>query len=85
MNGTTLRELVEARVDVRWSQWCARHPNLGAAIDRVRLVESAVASLEASDEYRAALRAADLDEAKLAAAARVLDVVERVVTRALPI
>lgn len=84
MTEQPLRDLVTQRLDVRWSDFCRDHPNLAAAIDRCTLVEQAVAHLRHDPRFRAALREAELDEARLCAAARALEQVERVVTLLLP-
>ncbi|HEX7009112.1 MAG TPA: hypothetical protein VF184_03965 [Phycisphaeraceae bacterium] len=79
----SLRNWVESRLSQRWSQWAREHPNLAAAIDRAKLVELAVEQLRADAQFREAMRLADLDEAKLAAAAGLLEQAQRVVERVL--
>jgi len=81
---TPLRDVIEPRLAARWQAWSADHPHLAAAIDRVRLTESAVRELRAQPDFRAAMRQAALDEAQLAAAARVLEHVDAVIARVLP-
>ncbi|MEE9212265.1 MAG: hypothetical protein V3U29_06390 [Phycisphaeraceae bacterium] len=85
MASTYLRDLIADRVNGRWEQWAAAHPNLAAAIDRTRLVDSTIEHLRSDPEFVAAMRQADLDENKLAAAARVLEQLERWVGRVLPL
>jgi hypothetical protein len=80
---TPLREVVEQRLGLRWEEWSREHPNRARAIDRTKLVDSAVSRIRHDPEFVAALREADLDEARLAAAARVLALVERLVSRAM--
>lgn len=80
-----LRDLVEQRLGQRWSEFAQAHPNLAQAIDQTRLVESAVRSLRDDPAFIEAMRAADLDEVKLAAAARVFELVERWVGRFMPL
>jgi len=86
MAGTQmLRDVVEERLNRRWSAFAEAHPHLAAVIDRTRLVESAVESLRQDPAFIAAMRDADLDEAKLAAAMRALDRAEAVVGGVLPV
>lgn len=85
MQTTALRDVVSQKLGVRWEAWAVDHPHLAAAIDRMKLVESAVSSLREDREFQEAMRQADLDEAKLAAAARVLEQVEAWVTRWIPV
>lgn len=79
----SLRDWVESRLSRRWSQWAREHPNLAAAINQAKLVELAVEQLRADARFREAMRLADLDEAKLAAAAGLLEQAERIVERSL--
>lgn len=81
---TPLRDFVAERVRARWTEWSREHPHLAAAIDQTRLVESAVTQLRDDAQFADAMRQADLDEATLAAAAKVLAEAERVVGRVLP-
>jgi len=83
MTPTPLRDLVESKLDARWTEWARAHPHLAEAIDRTRLIESAEARLRRDPAFQAALREADLDEATLAAAARVLALAQRLADRAL--
>ena len=87
MSGTietrALRDLVEAQLDQQWSQWAQAHPNVARAIARVRLRDLAVQRLRDDPVYREALEAAAVDEAQLAAAAKVLQRVEAIVTSVL--
>ena len=80
-----LRDLIASRVNVRWTDWAASHPHLAQVIDRTALVESAAASLRDDPVFQAALSAADLNETQLTAAARVIDLVESLVGRILPL
>ncbi|MCC7204876.1 MAG: hypothetical protein IT441_07330 [Phycisphaeraceae bacterium] len=84
MQTTALRDVVSQRLTSRWEAWAVDHPHLAAAIDRMKLIDSAVQSLREDAEFREAMRQADLDEAKLAAAARVLERIEGWVTRWIP-
>ena len=83
MSGTgstrALRDLVEARLEQSWSQWAQAHPNLAAAIDRMRLTELAVNRLRDDPVYREALEQAAVDEAQLVAAAKVLQRAQAIV------
>jgi len=78
-----LRDLIDERIDSRWSQWSKKHPNLAGAIDRARLVESSVELLRNDPDYIEAMRSAGLDEAKLAAAVGILNKADQIVRRAL--
>ena len=80
-----LRDVVEQRINQRWSAFVEAHPHLAAVIDRTRLVESAVQRLRDEPEFRAAMQEAGLDEAKLAAAARILERAEALAIRLLPL
>jgi hypothetical protein len=80
-----LRDLVRDELDQHWLTFAQQHPNLAAAIDRVRLVEAAVQSLRDDPAFRAALLRADLDERRLADAARLLPLLRRSVLRLLPV
>lgn len=80
-----LRDVVEQRLNKRWPEFAAAHPHLAEAIDRTRLVESAVARLREDAQFQAALREAELDVSKLAAAARALERAEGLVGRVLGI
>ncbi len=85
MKTQDLRSLISEKIDLRWSDWAEQHPNLAQAIDRTRLVESAVDLLREDPEFIRAMREADLDEAKLAFAARILDRADQFIRDALPI
>lgn len=80
-----LQSLISDGIDGRWSEWSAKHPHLAAAIDRTRLVESTTALLRDDPEFVEAMRLADLDEAKLTAAASILDRANRLIRRSLPL
>lgn len=84
MNTSPLRDLVTSRIDRRWDDFASEHPNLAAAIDRVRVIEQTVESLERDPRYLAAMRAADLDEAALARAAEAIERIEQLITLVLP-
>lgn len=84
MNTHDLRMLVSDKIDTHWSDWAARHPHLADAIDRARLVESAVDLLRDDPEFVSAIRGADLDGARLADASRLLNVLDQLVRRLLP-
>lgn len=85
MTTQDLRSLISEKIRGRWSDWAKKHPNLAEAIDRTRLVESAVELLRNDPEFIQAMHAADLDDAKLAAAARILDHADRVIRQTLPL
>ena len=78
-----LRDLIDEKIDSRWSQWSEKHPNLAEVIDRARLVESSVELLRNDPDYIEAMRSAGMDEAKLAAAAGILNKADQIIRRAL--
>ncbi len=80
-----LRSLISEKIDLRWSDWSSQHPHLALAIDRTRLVESAVDLLRQDPEFIQAMREADLDEAKLALAASILDRADQLIRNSLPL
>jgi len=84
MTTHSLQSLIQDKIDGRWSEWSARHPHLAAAIDRTRLAESTTTLLREDPEYIEAMRLADLDEARLAAAATILDRANKIIKQALP-
>jgi len=83
MSMILLRDLVEQQLDASWPEFADRHPHLAAAIDRTRLVETTVQSLADDPALQAALREADVDQATLTAAARVVGLIERAIAAAL--
>ncbi len=78
-----LRDLVAARVGLRWDEFAKRHPHLAGVMDRATLIETTVSRLRDDPAFIAAMRQANLDESQLAAAARLLEQAERWITRAL--
>jgi hypothetical protein len=84
MTTQPLREVIESRLNLRWTDWAARHPHLAAAIDREHLIDRTAASIRADPRFAAALAAAEVDEATLACAAKLLDVLETVLDGVLP-
>ncbi|MEX2672519.1 MAG: hypothetical protein WD294_10455 [Phycisphaeraceae bacterium] len=78
-----LQEIVADRIGMRWEQFASEHPNLSAAIERVRLIENGVRQLEREPAYREAMEAAGRDEAVLAASARLVGEIDKWVVRAL--
>ena len=78
-----LRDLVAEQLNQQWLSWSQRHPHLAAAIDRVTLIDSAVQRLRDDPAFHEAMARAELDEAKLAEAARVLSLTDGWVRRAL--
>lgn len=81
---TPLRDLVSDQLDRHWLAWAEQHPHLARAIDRTRLVQSAVENLRDDLTFQSAMERANLDEHRLAEAARVLALAERWVGRVLP-
>lgn len=77
-----LRGLVARRIDRRWEAFAADHPRLAESIERVRLVDSTARRLAEDPAYQRAMDAAGRDEAVLAAAVELMEVVERWVERA---
>ena len=84
MDTHDLRTLISDQIDARWPDFATRHPHLAQAIDRVRLVDSAVDLLRDDPEFVRAMRNADLDEARLTDAAKLLGLVDQLVHRLLP-
>ncbi len=84
MSSQELRTLVSEKIDVRWNEWAARHPHLAEAIDRVRLVESAVQLLRDDPQFITAMREADINEATLIRASRLLNKAETIIKQILP-
>jgi len=78
-----LRDLVARRLDVGWERFAEDHPHLAAAIERVTLIDTTVQRLVDDPAYQAAMEAAGHDEAVLAAAAQIAEVVDQWVGRAL--
>jgi len=83
METTMLRDLVEKQIGERWEAWAAAHPHLAAAIDRTRLTETTVARLREDADFTAAVRRAAVDEDKLAGAAKLVELAEKWIARAL--
>lgn len=79
-----LRDVVAAQLDRQWAVWARDHPHLAAAIDRTRLIDAAAARLRDDPAFIEALRQADLDEHRLAEAAKLLALAERWVRGILP-
>ena len=84
MNNQDLRTLISERIDIRWSDFSTRHPHLADAIDRARLVDSAVDLLRDDPQFVSAMHGADLDEARLADATKLLGLMDQLVQRLLP-
>ncbi|MEX0775197.1 MAG: hypothetical protein WD042_05725 [Phycisphaeraceae bacterium] len=82
---TPLHDLVATRINQRWDAFAAAHPQLAKAIDRTVLVESTVARLRDDPAFARAMAQAELDEVQLAAVARVLDLAEKWIARALAV
>ena len=80
-----LRDVLEDRITQRWQQWAQSHPRLAEVIDRTRLVETTVASLDADPDVRAAFRESHVNEHQLREAIRVLRLIDNVVARSLPL
>jgi hypothetical protein len=80
-----LHEIVAARLNLQWERFAVEHPNLAAAIEQTMLTEMIVSDLNEDEEFRAAMEAASHDEAALNGAMRAIEIVDRVVTRALRI
>ena len=85
MKTQDLRTVISEKIDLRWSDWSQRHPHLAEAIDRVKLVESAVTLLSEDPEFIRAMREADLSEAQLGVASELLDRAEQAIRRLLPV
>lgn len=83
MATTHLRDVITNRLNLRWDEWAKDHPHLAAAIDRTRLIDSAVQKLRDDPQFVAAMQQARLDESKLAAAATVFERLEHLIGRLL--
>ena len=83
MKTTLLRDLVEDRIAGTWADWSARHPHLAAAIDRTRLTDDVVGSLQDDEELTRLLREADLDTAHLRAALRLVRLADGIIHQAM--
>lgn len=83
MTNQSLRDLISEKINIRWLQWSQKHPNLARVIDRTRLVESTVDRLRDDPRFIQAMRDADLDDAKLAAAASILDRADQIISATL--
>lgn len=81
---TPLRDLVESKLDEHWLTWAAKHPHLAAAIDRTRLVDTAVERLRDDETFIKALRQIDRDEYRLARTADVVALADRLARQVLP-
>lgn len=79
----TLRDLVQRRVDLRWSEFVERHPHLAAAVDRVTLVRATVSALIDDPAFQEAMRVAERDAFRLGTAERILDHIDGAVGRVL--
>ena len=84
MNNQDLRTLISERIDIHWSDFSTRHPHLADAIDRIRLVDSAVDLVRDDPQFVSAMHGADLDEARLADATKLLGLMDQLVQRLLP-
>lgn len=80
---TSLRQLVQQQVDVKWEDFAQKHPHLAAAVDRSTLIDSTVERLADDPAYRAAMDQAAKDEAAGTVGAKVVELVETWVTRLL--
>ena len=83
--GSPLRDYVAGDLDQHWIAWSAQHPHLAAAIDRVRLLDTAMNSLRHDAGFRAAMQRADLDEHRLHQAAEVLNLARQHLRQLLPL
>lgn len=83
MNNQDLRTLISERIDIRWSDFSTRHPHLADAIDRIRLVDSAVDLLRDDPQFVSAMHGADLDKARLADATKLLGILDQLIRRLL--
>ena len=84
MTRTDLHALITEKLDMQWSDWSSRHPTLAQAIDRVRLVESVVGLLRNDPDFIEAMHEADMDEAGLVKASRLLGRADALIQDLLP-
>ena len=80
----SLRDALHPRFEGRWSAFAQAHPHLAEAIDRIELEDAVTRRVRDDPAFRAAMREADLDEATLAAAAKVLERGGELLERLLP-
>ncbi len=85
MTTEDLRSMVSDKINGRWSKWAQRHPHLAQVIDHTRLVESAVERLRDDPRFIRAMQEADLDDARLSAAAKILERADQVIRDTLPL
>lgn len=85
MEQRDLRDIIEAVIEERWDEWAGKHPHLAEAIDRTRLISTAVDRLREDPEFISAIAHTQTDQSRLVAVARLIRLVEAVISRLLPI
>ncbi len=80
---TPLSDLVAQRLNLHWDDFAKAHPHLAAAINRVQLVESAVAALHDDPQLAAALKQAGIDEARLSELTPLVSLIDGILQRLL--
>lgn len=83
--GTPLRDWLADDLNQHWIAWSSQHPHLAEAIDRVRLLDTAMLSLRQDAGFQSAMRRADLDEYRLGQAAEVLSLARGHLRHLLPL
>jgi hypothetical protein len=84
MASTSLRDLVANRIGRKWIDWSQVHPHLAEVIDQTRLVDATIQRLLHDPQFVQAMRQADIDEAKLEAASRLLERMDGLLDQMLP-
>ena len=79
MQTKLLRELVQDRLDMRWTAWAREHPHLAEIIDRTRLIDSAVDRLVKDGELEEVLQQADMNESQLNSIVAAFRVIEQAI------
>ena len=84
METTQLRDIVEKQINQVWEVWATAHPNLAAAIDRIQLTDSVISQLSDDPAFIQAMEQAAVDGDKLGAAAKLIGLIETLISRLLP-
>jgi len=80
---TAVRDLVSRRLNKRWERFAKEHPHLAASIEPMKLVDVTVERLAEDPEYRRAMETAGRDEAVLAAASQLVEIIDSALDRTL--
>lgn len=72
-----LKDIVAAQLQIHWTQFQREHPQLAAAIERTRLIESTVARITDDPQYQHAMRLAAQDEGMQETVEKLTDLADR--------